>query len=228
MTYQASARTTATRHQDRMSYDRAAVHAVLDEAMLCHVGFVIDGEPVVLPQLYARVGDEIFLHGSSGARALRAAHGQGLAVCVTVTLVDGLVLARSAFHHSMNYRSVVIHGTAHEVRDDAEKQAAFTALVDAVVPGRSAAVRGPSRKESAATTVLRLPLIDVSLKSRTGPPVDDEPDLGLPYWAGVLPLAVTPGRPEPAPGLEPSIATPGHVTAWARGRRQPVVASAEG
>ena len=214
--YPATGQTTATRHQDRVSYDRAAVHAVLDEAVLCHVGFVIDGRPVVLPQLHARVGDDLFLHGSSGARALRAARGQGLAVCVTVTLLDGLVLARSAFSHSLNYRSVVIHGVAHEVTDEAAKQAALAALVDAVVPGRSAAVRGPSRKESAATTVLRLPLENVSLKTRTGPPVDDELDLDLPYWAGVLPLRVASGPAQPALDLRPSITTPAHITGWAR------------
>jgi nitroimidazol reductase NimA-like FMN-containing flavoprotein (pyridoxamine 5'-phosphate oxidase superfamily) len=214
--YPVTARTTATRLRERVSYDRAAVHAVLDEALLCHVGFIIDGVPVVLPQLHARVEDRLYLHGSSGARALRTARGDGLAVCVTVTLVDGLVLARSAFHHSINYRSVVIHGTAHEVTDDTEKQSALASLVDSVVPGRSAAVRGASRKERMATTVLRLDLENVSLKSRSGPPGDDEPDLELPYWAGVLPIASVPGRPEPAPDLSPAIPTPAHVSTWTR------------
>jgi uncharacterized protein len=214
--YEMTARTKATRLPERVSYDRAAVHAVLDEALLCHVGFVIDGQPVVLPQLHARVGEQLYLHGSSGAHAMRAAGEAGLGVCVTVTLIDGLVLARSAFHHSVNYRSIVIHGTAHKVTDEADKQAALAAFVDAVVPGRSAAVRGPSRRESAATTVLRLNLEQVSLKTRTGPPSDDEPDLELPYWAGVLPLAMLPGRPEPAPDLAPSIPTPDHVTGWRR------------
>jgi nitroimidazol reductase NimA-like FMN-containing flavoprotein (pyridoxamine 5'-phosphate oxidase superfamily) len=137
-------------------------------------------------------------------------------VCVTVTLIDGLVLARSAFHHSINYRSVVIHGIAHEVTGEAGKQAALAALVDAVIPGRSAAVRGPSRKETAATTVLALDLEKVSLKTRTGPPSDDDADLELPYWAGVLPLRTVPGSPESAPDLAPSIATPAHVTDWTR------------
>jgi nitroimidazol reductase NimA-like FMN-containing flavoprotein (pyridoxamine 5'-phosphate oxidase superfamily) len=212
-----TSQTRATRLPERVSYDRAAVHAVLDEAVLCHVGFVIDGRAVVLPQLHARVGERLYLHGSSGARAVRAAGRTGLAVCVTVTLLDGLVLARSAFHHSVNYRSVVIHGIAHEVTDQADKQAALTAFVDAVVPGRSAAVRGPSRKESAATTVLRLDLEQVSLKTRTGPPSDDVEDLELPYWAGVLPFAVVSGTPEPAPDLTPSIPVPAHVSSWARG-----------
>jgi nitroimidazol reductase NimA-like FMN-containing flavoprotein (pyridoxamine 5'-phosphate oxidase superfamily) len=214
--YEATAQTTPTRHPERVSYDRTAVHAVLDEAVLCHVGFVIDGQPVVLPQLHARVGDVLYLHGSSGARALRAAGRAGLEVCVTATLIDGLVLARSAFHHSINYRSVVIHGVAHEVTDESDKQAALAALVEAVVPGRSAAVRSPSRKESAATTVLRLELENVSLKARTGPPSDDDADLELPYWAGVLPVNSVPGEPKPAPDLAPTIATPAHVSHWAR------------
>jgi uncharacterized protein len=214
--YPVTARTTPTRHGDRISYDRSAVHAVLDEAVVCHLGFVVEGRPVVLPQLHARIGDQLFLHGSSGARALRSARGQGLPVCVTVTLLDGLVLARSAFNHSINYRSVVIHGLAHEVTDETAKQAALAAFVDAVVPGRSAAVRGPSRKETAATTVLRLDLEQVSLKTRTGPPSDDADDLDLPYWTGVLPLTLTPGLPEPAPDLAPGIAVPDHVRSWSR------------
>lgn len=214
--YPVTATTTPTRHKARVSYDRAAVHAVLDEAVLCHVGFVIDGQPVVLPQLHARVGEQLFLHGSSGARALRAAGDGGLAVCVTVTLVDGLVLARSAFNHSINYRSVVIHGIATEVTDKADKQAALTSLVEAVVPGRSTAVRGASGKELAATTVLRLELENVSLKTRTGPPLDDEADLDLPYWAGVLPITSAPGTPQPAPELSADMSTPVHVSCWAR------------
>lgn len=214
--YRVTAQTVPTRHKERVSYNRAAVHAVLDEAVLCHVGFVVDGQPVVLPQLHARVGDELFLHGSSGSRALRAAAGTGVSVCVTATLVDALVLARSAFNHSINYRSVVIHGLATEVTDKADKQAALAALVDAVVPGRSAAVRGPSGKELAATTVLRLPLENVSLKTRTGPPGNDQADLDLPYWAGLLPITSVPGVPEPAPDLAPPITTPSHVKAWTR------------
>lgn len=207
-----------TRHKERVSYDRGAVHAVLDEAVFCHVGFVADGKVVVLPQLHARVDDQLYLHGSSAARALRAAAAEGgLQVCVTVTLVDGLVLARSAFHHSVNYRSVVVHGLAEEVTDDATKRRALAAFVDAVVPRRSANVRGPSRKELAATTVLRLPLRNVSLKQRSGPPVDDDSDLGLPYWAGVLPLStLVPGPAEAAPDLPSSITAPAHVTGWAR------------
>jgi uncharacterized protein len=217
-TYETTPRTTGTRHRERLGYDRAAVHAVLDEALVCHVGFVVDGQPVVLPQLHARVGEDLFLHGSTGARALRTARGDGLDVCATVTLVDGLVLARSAFSHSINYRAVVVHGRAVEVTDRDTKLAALTALVDAVVPGRSAGVRGPSEKELAATTVLRLPLAEASIKVRTGPPGDDAADVALPYWAGVLPLSpVRAGVPQPAPDLSPGIDIPEHVSSWTRG-----------
>ncbi len=219
--YPISAQTTPSRRTPDLGYDRAAVHAVLDEAVLCHVGFVIDGKPVVLPQLHGRVGELLYIHGSTGARAMQAATGDGgLAVCVTVTLIDGLVLARSAFNHSINYRSVVIHGIAKEVSKGADKQAALAALVEAIVPGRSAAVRGPSRRELAATTVLALDLEAVSIKSRTGPPDDEEFDLDLPFWAGVLPLTSLPGTPTPAPDLSPGIPTPDHVTSWARPTRK--------
>jgi uncharacterized protein len=215
--YDVTARTMPSRSADRLSYDRDAVHAVLDEAFVCHVGFVVDGRPVVLPHLYARVGEALFLHGSTGARALRL--GEGLDVCVTVTLTDGLVLARSAFNHSINYRSVVAHGTARLVTDPAEKAAALEALVDAIVAGRSQGSRGPSRKELAATGVLRLDLAEVSLKARSGDPHDDDEDLVLPYWAGVLPLRTVPGEPVASGDLDPSIALPAHVSGWQRPQR---------
>ena len=208
--------TTPARNPQRFSYDRSAVHAVLDEAVVCHVGFVVDGHPVVLPQLHARVDDVLYLHGSTGARGMRAAAGDGLDVCVTVTLVDGLVLARSAFHHSINFRSVVVHGVATVVEDADEKAAAMDALVDAVVAGRSAATRPSTRKELAATSVLRLPLAEVSVKVRSGPPNDDPDDLDLPHWAGVLPLSTVPGMPVPAPDLADGLAVPDHVRSWAR------------
>lgn len=204
-------RTTPTRSRERVGYDRTAVHAVLDEATVCHVGFVVDGEPVVLPQLHVRVGDQLYLHGSTGARALRMAAGPGLPVCVTATLVDGLVLARSAFHHSINYRSVVAHGTALVVIDAVEKSKVLTALVEAVVPGRSSEVREPSARELAATTVLRLPLREVSLKARTGPPGDDPDDAALPYWSGVLPVTTTTGRPVPAHDVPSAVPLPAHL-----------------
>ena len=208
---------TPTRLRERASYDRAAVHAVIDEAVYSHLGFVVDGRPVVLPQLHVRVEEVLYFHGSTGARALRTARAGGLPVCATITLVDGLVLARSAFHHSVNYRSVVVQGLAEVVTDPPEKEAALAALVEAVAPGRSAEVRGPSNKELAATTVLRLPIEIVSLKQRSGPPLDEGHDLDLPYWAGVLPLApLRPGVPEPAPDLTPGISTPEHVLEWSR------------
>lgn len=214
--YPRTARTSPSRNAGRISYDRAAVHAVLDEALVCHVGFVVDGQPVVLPQLHARVDDTLYLHGSTGARGLRAAGDGGLEVCVTVTLTDGLVLARSAFHHSINYRAVVAHGTAVLVTAETEKTAALAALVEAVAPGRSAGTRAPSAKELAATAVLRLDLTEVSLKVRTGGPNDDPEDRDLPYWTGVLPLSTAAGEPEPAVDLPDGIEVPAHVNGWAR------------
>ena len=199
-----------------MSYDQETVHAVLDEALVCHVGFVVEGRPVVLPHLHVRVGEVLYLHGSTGARAMRAARGDGLQVCVTVTLLDGLVLARSAFNHSVNYRSVVVHGTAAIVQDPQEKAAALAALVEAVAPDRTGGTRPPSRSELAATAVLRLDLNEVSAKVRTGPPEDEPEDLGLPYWAGVLPLVTSPGTPIPSDDLPDGIAVPEHVSAWKR------------
>lgn len=216
--YTPTARTTPTRLRERVAYDRSAVHAALDEAVLCHVAFVADGLPVVLPQLHVRVGETLYLHGSTGARAMRESLADGLDVCVTVTHLDGLVLARSAFHHSANYRCVVVHGRARLVTDPAEKDEALRHLVDAIVPGRSDHVRGPSRRELAATALLRLDLTEVSYKSRAGAPGDDEEDLDLPWWAGVLPLRQSvPQAPVPAPDLAPGIAVPTHVTAWSRG-----------
>jgi uncharacterized protein len=216
--YTPTPRTTPTRLRERVSYDREAVHAALDEAVLCHVAFVADGAPVVLPQLHVRVGETLYLHGSTGARAMRQSLADGLDVCVTVTHLDGLVLARSAFHHSANYRCVVAHGRARLVTDPDEKDTALQHLVDAIAPGRSDHVRGPNRRELAATALLRLDLTDVSYKSRSGPPGDDEEDLDLPWWAGVLPLrSNAPAAPVPAPDLAPGIKVPEHVTGWSRG-----------
>jgi uncharacterized protein len=211
--YQRTERTRVRRLPERAAYDRATVHAILDEGFLCHVGFVVDGQPYVIPTGYARAGDTLYLHGSTGSRlGLRP----GMDVCVTVTLLDGLVLARSAFHHSMNYRSVVAIGRTRPVTDPGEKAAALRALVEHIVPGRSDEVRGPDRRELASTAVLALPLAEVSAKVRTGPPKDDDPDYDLPTWAGVLPLALTPGRPVPDPVLDPARPTPGHVASWSR------------
>jgi len=211
--YRRTERTRLRRLPERGTYDRATVHAILDEGFICHLGFVVDGQPYVIPTGYARVGETLYLHGSTGSRlGLRP----GMDVCVTVTLVDGLVLARSAFHHSMNYRSVMAIGRTRAIGELEEKEAALRALVEHIVPGRSDEVRGGDHRELAATAVLALPLAEVSAKVRTGPPQDDDPDYDLPIWAGVLPLALTPGAPAPDPVLDPSIPVPGHVAAWSR------------
>lgn len=212
--YRPTGRTVPTRAAERAAYDRELVHAVLDEGRVCHLGFVRDGAPVVLPTLYARAGERLYVHGSTGSRPLRAAGGEeGLAVCLTVTLVDGLVLARSAFHHSVNYRSVVVHGTARQVRDSRERSAALDALVDHVVPGRAADCRPADAKELAATAVLAIELSDVSAKVRSGGPNDEPEDLALPHWAGVLPVSVSRGAPMPAEDLHTGIALPDYLAA---------------
>ncbi|WSQ07648.1 pyridoxamine 5'-phosphate oxidase family protein [Streptomyces sp. NBC_01231] len=188
--YTPTDRTVPTRSPDRASYDADVVHAILDEGYVCHLGFVRGGAPVVLPTLYARVGERLYVHGSTGSRPLRMT-GQadpGLPVCLTVTHVDALILARSAFHHSINYRSVVVHGVAHDVTDPEEKRAVLNALVDHVVPGRAADSRPANKKELAATAVIRLDLNEVSAKLRTGGVNDEPEDLTLPHWAGVVPL----------------------------------------
>ncbi|MFF4879012.1 MULTISPECIES: bifunctional pyridoxamine 5'-phosphate oxidase family protein/GNAT family N-acetyltransferase [unclassified Micromonospora] len=199
--YPPTARTTPNRSRDKMSYDRDAAHAVLDEAYHCALGFTVDGQPRVLPTLHVRIGDTLYLHGSTGSRPLLAARGDGLPVCVTVTLLDGLVYARSQFHHSANYRSVVALGTARLVTDEREKTAMLTALVEKVGAGRSADSRPPSRRELAETAVLALPLREVSVRARSGGVREDEADLHLPHWAGVLPLRLTAGLPEPDAGV---------------------------
>ncbi|MCF1598844.1 pyridoxamine 5'-phosphate oxidase family protein, partial [Streptomyces muensis] len=188
--YTPTDRTVPTRSPGRAAYDKELVHAILDEAYVCHLGFVRDGAPVVLPTLFGRVGETLYVHGSTGSRPLRMT-GQadpGLPVCLTVTHVDALILARSAFHHSINYRSVVVHGTAYEVTDPEEKRVALDALVDHVVPGRSRDSRPANKKELAATAVIRLDLNEVSAKLRTGGVNDEPEDLTLPHWAGVVPL----------------------------------------
>jgi nitroimidazol reductase NimA-like FMN-containing flavoprotein (pyridoxamine 5'-phosphate oxidase superfamily) len=194
--YQPTERTRLRRLPERGAYDRPTVHAILDEGFICHVGFVVDGQPHVIPTGYVRVGETVYLHGSSGSRlGLRP----GMPICVTVTLLDGIVLARSAFHHSMNYRSVMAIGRTRKLTDPEEKDAALAALVEHIVPGRSAEVRAGDRRELAATAVLALPLDEVSAKVRTGDPKDEDEDedededYDLPYWAGVLPLALEPG-----------------------------------
>jgi nitroimidazol reductase NimA-like FMN-containing flavoprotein (pyridoxamine 5'-phosphate oxidase superfamily) len=187
-------RTTLKRLPKRGSYDRETIEAILDEGFICHVGFVSEGKPFVIPTGYARVGDRLIIHGSQASRMLRTL-AQGVDVCVTITLIDGLVLARSAFHHSMNYRSVVVFGRATVVDDPDEKIAALRALSEHMIPGRWDDVREPNKLELKQTTVLSLPLTEASAKVRTGPPLDDEEDYKLPVWAGVIPLGMVAGQP---------------------------------
>ncbi|HKQ07766.1 MAG TPA: pyridoxamine 5'-phosphate oxidase family protein [Blastocatellia bacterium] len=211
-------RTTLKRLPKRAEYDRDRVYAILDEALVCHVGFVADGQPVVIPTGYGRIADVLYLHGSAASRMLRTL-GEGIDVCVTVTLVDGLVLARSAFHHSFNYRSVVVFGRARTVTDREEKLAALRAFTEHVIAGRWNEVREPNDGELKATTVLALPLQEASAKIRTGPPIDDEEDHALPVWAGVLPLRLTIGEPVDDEQLPPGIALPQSVRDYRRPRQ---------
>ena len=213
MTYQPTDRTSLRRLPERARYDAGTVHAILDEGFICHVAFVVDGQPYALPTGYARIGETLYLHGSTGSRlGLRP----GMDVCVTVTLLDGIVLARSAFHHSFQYRSVMVLGRTQLVTDVSEKEAALDALVEHFMPGRTADARRGSRRELMATAVLAVPLEEVSAKVRTGDPKDDEEDYALPVWAGILPLALTPGDPVPDSRLDPGIAVPAYVKDWQR------------
>ena len=188
-----SERTRVRRLPRRGAYDRATIDAILDEALICHLAFSVEGQPYAIPTAFARIGDHVYVHGSAASRMLRAAGGAP--VCFTATLLDGLVLARSAFHHSMNYRSVVVLGAAEEVSDEEERLAAMRALVERVAPGRWAEIRPPNAQELKATTILRLAIAESSAKIRTGPPIDDDEDLALPCWAGVIPLALAAGAP---------------------------------
>jgi uncharacterized protein len=189
-----SPRTKLRRLPKRGAHDRPTIDAILDEALISHIGFVHEGKPAVIPTLHARVGDEVMIHGSAASRMLRALAG-GVDVCLTATLIDGLVLARSAFHHSVNYRSVVLYGQAKLLTEPDEKERALEAFTERLVAGRWAEVRWPTRKELKATTVLTLPIAEGSAKIRSGPPIDDEPDYALDVWAGVVPLTLTRGEP---------------------------------
>jgi nitroimidazol reductase NimA-like FMN-containing flavoprotein (pyridoxamine 5'-phosphate oxidase superfamily) len=209
-------RTAIKRLPKRGNYEREPVYQVLDEGFICHVGFVIEGRPVVIPTGYARDGDRLYIHGSQASRMLRALK-TGIDTCLTVTLVDGLVLARSAFHHSMNYRSVVVFGRAEIVDDEAEKVAALRALSEHFIRGRWDDVRAPSKLELKATTVLSLALTEVSAKVRTGPPLDDEEDYELPVWAGVIPLRLKAAPPVSDPRLNADISPPGYARNYRRG-----------
>jgi nitroimidazol reductase NimA-like FMN-containing flavoprotein (pyridoxamine 5'-phosphate oxidase superfamily) len=211
-----TSRTRLTRLRERARTDRADLYAVLDAGLICHVGLVVDGAPVVIPTGYGRLDDTLYLHGSTGAGWLRRA--AGAPVCATVTHLDGIVYARSVFHHSMNYRSAVIHGIARAVSDPGERDAALAAIVEHLAPGSWKHARRPDPRELAATAVLALDLAEASVKARTGPPGDDEADITRGgRWAGVLPLTTAFGEPDPCPTLEPAATTPPHV----RGRVAP-------
>jgi uncharacterized protein len=204
-----TARTTLRRHRERGQADRTALYEVLDAGLICHLGVVADGAPVVLPTAYGRDGDTLYLHGSSANGAFLMADGQR--ICVTVTHMDGLVAARSVFSHSMNYRSAVIFGTAAIVKDEDERWQALRLITDHLIPGRWAAARQPTTKEMAATAVLSVPLTEASVKVRTGMPKDEPEDYDLDVWAGVLPISVTFGSPEPDPHMPAETPVPAHI-----------------
>ncbi|HXW14437.1 MAG TPA: pyridoxamine 5'-phosphate oxidase family protein [Terriglobia bacterium] len=211
-------RTQVHRLPKRGVYDREAVYGILDEGLVCHVGFVVDGMPVVIPTGYGRKDDMLYIHGSTASRMFRAL-GEGADVCITVTLLDGLVLARSAFHHSMNYRSVVIFGKATVLNDPPAKQEALRVFVGHVAPGRLQEIRQPTDKELQVTAVLAIPLEEVSAKVRTGPPIDDEADYTLPVWAGVIPFELAPQTPLPDDLLPREIAVPEYIRKYSRKSR---------
>jgi len=215
MDFPQTQRTTLRRLPKRGVYDRELVYRILDEGFICHVSFAVDGQPFVTPTGYARVDDQLFIHGSQMSRMLRTL-AQGVDVCVAVTLIDGLVLARSAFHHSMNYRSVVVFGRAAMVEEREAKLAALFAFSEQVIPGRWNDVREPTEQELKATTVLSLPLVEVSAKVRTGPPLDDDEDYALNVWAGVLPLKLVAGDPLNDPRLPHGIEPPAYTIKYRR------------
>jgi len=210
-----SDRTAVRRLAKRGVYDAPTIHHIIDEALVCHVGFVDGGQPFVIPTLHARIDDRLYLHGSQASRML-AVIAEGAPACITITLIDGLVLARSAFHHSVNYRSVVVLGTGREVTDPGEKQRVFERLVEHVAPGRWADCRWPNDKEMNATRLVSFPLDESSAKVRVGPPVDDEEDYDLPHWAGLLPLILQPGIPIADPRLKSGITTPVYLRPYRR------------
>lgn len=215
MTLLQTERTKLKRLPKRGHFDRETVYGILDEGFICHIGFAPEGQPFVIPTGYARVDDKLYIHGSQASRMLRTLSG-GVDACVTVTIVDGLVLARSAFHHSMNYRSVVIFGRATLVQDREEKMAALLALSEHFIRGRWADVREPTDQEMKLTTVLSLPLVEASAKVRSGPPLDDEEDYALPVWAGVIPLRLEAGTPVADERLMAGIEVPPCVREYKR------------
>jgi len=215
MTFPETDRTKLKRLPKRGHFDRETVDSILDEGFICHVGFVLDGQPFVIPTGYARACDKLYIHGSQASRMLRNL-ASGLDVCVTVTLLDGLVLARSAFHHSMNYRSVLVFGRATIVDEPSEKMAGLLALSEHIIRGRWADVREPNDQEMKQTTVLCLPLEEASAKIRTGPPLDDEEDYALPIWAGVVPLKLVAGEPVKDPLLTAEVPIPDYAANYKR------------
>ena len=220
-TFVPTERTTLKRLPQRGAYERHIIYQILDEGLVCHAGFIDAGQPVVIPTAYGRVDDRLYIHGSIASRMLRSL-ASGVPVCVTVTLLDGLVLARSAFHHSMNYRSVVVFGVAFVVEDRIEKLKALRALSEHIIPGRWSEVREPNDSEIKATMVLRLPLTEASAKIRCGPPVDDESDYTSPVWAGELPLRLVAGAPICDPRLQRDPQAPDYVRNYqiqSRGRK---------
>jgi nitroimidazol reductase NimA-like FMN-containing flavoprotein (pyridoxamine 5'-phosphate oxidase superfamily) len=208
-------RTRVVREAERAVYDREAVYRILDEAFICHVGFNVDGQPFVIPTSYGRSGDNLYIHGSAASRMLRNLD-KGIPVCITVTLLDGLVLARSIFNHSMNYRSAVVLGTATVVEDPAEKIEALRRLSEHILPGRWVESRYPNEKELKATFVLRVPITEFSAKVRQGPPIDDEDDYAFKTWAGVIPLETVARRPIADARLDPEIPVPAYASAYSR------------
>ena len=210
-----TSRTRVVREPHRGVYDRETVYRILDEGFLCHIGFVVDAQPFVIPTSYGRKDDKLYVHGSAASRMLRQMKG-GVSVCITVTLLDGLVLARSVFNHSMNYRSVVILGKATLVEDPQEKIAALHAISEHIIPGRWADARQPNESELKQTSVLRLPIEEFSAKVRTGPPIDDEEDYSFPTWAGVIPLEMRAGEPISDPRLDSARAIPGYARHYSR------------
>jgi nitroimidazol reductase NimA-like FMN-containing flavoprotein (pyridoxamine 5'-phosphate oxidase superfamily) len=208
-------RTTLKRLPERGTYDRSVIDAILDEAVICHLGFSVDGQPFVLPTIHGRLGDTVYVHGSVASRMLRSL-GKGAPACLTVTLLDGLVVARTGFHSSMNYRSVMLLGHPRKVEDPQERLRALDVVVDHVLPGRAAEMRRPSELELRQTVVLALPITEGSAKVRTGGPKDDPEDVDGDAWAGVLPLSLVPGEPVAADDLRPGIPVPPTVTGWGR------------
>jgi len=215
--YTPSARTRVVREPHRGVYDRNTAYQILDEGFICHVGFVVDGQPFVIPTGYGRAGDNLYIHGSAASRMLRRVD-EGIAVCVTVTLLDGLVLARSIFNHSMNYRSVMILGKAVAVNDAEEKLEALRLLSEHILPGRWAESRQPNEKELKATLVMRLPIEEFSSKVRQGPPIDDEEDYAFPTWAGVVPIALVAAEPIDDARLMPGLKVPQYARTYTRKR----------